>query len=82
MSARNGILGLIVVIAAVVGVLWFIEERNEGPLEEAAEDVADAIDDAADEIDDRLDGDAPAERAIEELARDADDALEDQNPGR
>lgn len=41
----------------IVGVIIFavVEDRNDGPLENAAESVEDAVDDAADEIEDGVD---------------------------
>ncbi|WP_375203324.1 hypothetical protein [Hyphococcus sp.] len=52
---RNSILAL--VGAAVVGILIFafIEDQNDGPLENAAESVEDAADDMGDDIEDAAD---------------------------
>ncbi|MCK5748327.1 MAG: hypothetical protein KAH44_19070 [Oricola sp.] len=43
--------------AVIIGVIIFavVDERNEGPLEEAAESIEDAADDVGDEIEDAAD---------------------------
>lgn len=43
------IIAIVVIVAAAI---WFIDEQNKSPIEEAAEDVSDAADEVADEIDD------------------------------
>ncbi len=53
---KNG-MALGVAAVAVVAVILFAvsRENNEGPLEDAAEEIGEAVDDAADEIDDAVD---------------------------
>lgn len=48
----KAIVWIVAVVALAAGAYWFIEERNEGPLEKAAEDIEDAADEVADDLDD------------------------------
>ncbi len=47
MNSKNGIIGLVVVVVVVVGAFLLINEANDGPLENAAEDMDDAVDEIA-----------------------------------
>jgi hypothetical protein len=51
MNSRNGIIGLMIVAVVVIGAIVLIQETNEGPLEEAAEDVDEAVEELSDDID-------------------------------
>ncbi len=50
MSSKNTIIGLLVIAALVIGAIIFIDEANDGPFENAAEELDDAAEDFADEI--------------------------------
>lgn len=52
MNSKNGLIGLLVVVVIGIGAIFLINESNEGPLEEAAEDFGDAADEIGDEIED------------------------------
>ena len=51
MNSKYGIIGIVALIVVVVGAFLIIDEANEGPFEEAAEDMEDAAEDMADEFD-------------------------------
>ncbi|WP_425408782.1 hypothetical protein [Hyphococcus sp.] len=48
---KNGIIGLVVLVLVVVAAIFFIQEADDGPLENAAEDIEDAADDLEDSVD-------------------------------
>ena len=52
---RNTILALIGAAVAGVLIFAFVEDQNDGPLENAAESVEDAADDIGDDIEDAAD---------------------------
>jgi hypothetical protein len=52
MSAKNGLIGLAALVVIVVGAVILLEEANDGPLENAAEDIDNATDDIADDVED------------------------------
>lgn len=43
MNSKNGIIGVIVIIIVVIGAIALFNEANDGPLENAAEDLDDAV---------------------------------------
>ncbi len=43
---------IIVAIIVVGGIVWFINEQQKSPIENAADDIGDAAEEVADEIDD------------------------------
>ncbi len=43
--------GVVVAVIVAIAAFYFISEANDGPLENAAEDIGDAADDVADELD-------------------------------
>lgn len=52
---RNTIVGLAFVVVIAVIAFAVIEDRNDGPLENAAESIDDAADDVADDVEDAAD---------------------------
>ncbi len=48
---KNGIIGIGVLVAVIIGAFLIFNEANEGPLEEAGESLDDAAEDIADELD-------------------------------
>ncbi len=55
MNSKNGLIGLVALIVIVGGAVVLFNEANEGPLENAAEDIDDAADDFADGVEDIAD---------------------------
>ncbi len=52
---RNTILGLVGAVVVGILIFAFIEDQNDGPLENAAESVDDAVNDMGDDIEDAAD---------------------------
>lgn len=55
MKARNALIGIAALVVIVIGAVILINEADEGPLEDAAEEIEDAADDIADEVEDTTD---------------------------
>lgn len=51
MTTKNGIIGAIIIAAVIIGAVMMINEANDGPLENAAEDIEDAANEVSDELD-------------------------------
>ncbi|MEO1135290.1 MAG: hypothetical protein AAFW68_01605 [Pseudomonadota bacterium] len=47
MNSKNGIIGAIVVVVVVIGAIALFNEADDGPLENAAEDLDDAVEEVS-----------------------------------
>lgn len=50
MNSKNGIIGAVIVIVIAIAAFMIIEDANDGPLENAAEDMEDAAEEIADDL--------------------------------
>lgn len=50
MSAKSGLIGLAALIVIIVGAVVLFDEADDGPLENAAEDIEDAAEDVGDDL--------------------------------
>lgn len=48
MNSRNGIIGAIILVVVIIGAFALLNEANDGPLENAAEDLEDAAEEISD----------------------------------
>lgn len=51
MTTKNGLIAISALIIVIIGAVALLNEADDGPIENAAEEMDDAVEDIADEID-------------------------------